>query len=89
MFMHLSPGMKGLIHIQYINFQSKAGRIPPEKKRVTAVLLNGRRLDLLSDLGTTGQDLFDLIASHISLNERSYFGLAYIRGESKQLFYFS
>ncbi|XP_072164796.1 tyrosine-protein phosphatase non-receptor type 13-like [Diadema setosum] len=62
-----------------LSFMSKAGRIPPEKKRVTAVMLNGRRLDLLCDLGTSGQELFDLIASHVGLNERSYFGLAYIR----------
>ncbi|XP_063969005.1 tyrosine-protein phosphatase non-receptor type 13-like isoform X2 [Lytechinus pictus] len=62
-----------------ISFLSKAGKIPPEKKRVTAVMLNGRRLDLLCDLGTSGQELFDLIASHLGLNERSYFGLAYIR----------
>ncbi|XP_030835107.1 tyrosine-protein phosphatase non-receptor type 13 isoform X4 [Strongylocentrotus purpuratus] len=68
-----------------ISFLSKAGKIPPEKKRVTAVMLNGRRLDLLCDLGTSGQELFDLIASHLGLNERSYFGIAYIK-EGEYLF---
>ena len=45
------------------------------------VLLNGRRLDLMCDLGIKGQEMFDLVASHIGLSEKVYFGLTYIKGE--------
>ncbi|XP_022099878.1 tyrosine-protein phosphatase non-receptor type 13-like isoform X2 [Acanthaster planci] len=57
----------------------KAGKIPPDRKKVTVVLLNGRRLDLMCDLGTKGQEMFDIVTSHMGLSEKVYFGLAYIR----------
>ncbi|XP_033112583.1 tyrosine-protein phosphatase non-receptor type 13-like isoform X2 [Anneissia japonica] len=58
---------------------SRSGKLPPSRKKVTCVLLNGRRLNLMCDLGTTGKEMFELVVKYLDILEHFFFGLAYIR----------
>ncbi|XP_065179497.1 tyrosine-protein phosphatase non-receptor type 13-like [Sycon ciliatum] len=53
--------------------------MPPQRRSVTVVLLDGKQLSVYVEIDSTGQEVFDQVASYQAINEVQYFGLTHRR----------
>ena len=53
-------------------------------RRLQVVLLNGAKLNIICEPANTGQQLFDLVVSHLGLVQHYYYGITFEHGQYGQ-----